>query len=83
MRKRLKALEATVVQEGLILTEAQVVAWEKVTAEKEAPGEFESAYPGYGGAQNTFSVGTLTGRRPDLPTDLHRHRQQSGLREAG
>ena len=45
----------------LILTESQLAALEKAKADKEAHGEFDSACPGYCGAQDTFYVGTLKG----------------------
>lgn len=60
-KKRLKALEAKVAQDGFILTEAQVVALEKAKQEKQTHGEIETEHPGYLGAQDTFYVGNLKG----------------------
>jgi transposase InsO family protein len=60
-KKRLKALEAKVAQEGGVPTESRLVALEKAKADKEAHGEFQSEHPGYCLAQDTFYVGDLKG----------------------
>ncbi len=60
-KKRLKALEAKVAQEHIVLTEDQLKALEKAKEEKEAYGEIETEHPGYLGAQDTFYIGTLKG----------------------
>ncbi len=60
-KKRLKALEAKVAQEGIILTEGQLRALEKAKDEKMAEGEIETAHPGYLGAPDTYYVGTIKG----------------------
>lgn len=61
LKKRLKALEKKVANEGVILTESQLQALEKAKSEKEAHGEIESEHPGYLGAQDTYYVGTIKG----------------------
>ncbi|HYH15266.1 MAG TPA: IS481 family transposase [Flavisolibacter sp.] len=58
---RLKALEAKVAQDGLVLTEAQVVALERKKQEQESKGEIETHHPGYLGAQDTYYVGYIKG----------------------
>lgn len=60
-KKRLKALEAKVAKEGIILSESQLAALEKAKEEKVARGEIETHHPGYLGAQDTYFVGTIKG----------------------
>ena len=60
-KKRLKALEAKVASEGILLNDAQVAALEKKKDDGEACGEIETAHPGYLGSQDTFCVGNLKG----------------------
>lgn len=61
LKKRLKALEARSAQEGILLTEEQIAALEKMKSQKEAHGEIETHHPGYLGAQDTYFVGTMKG----------------------
>jgi len=58
---RLKALEAKVANDGIILSDAQVAALEKKKHDDEACGEIETLHPGYLGSQDTFYVGNLKG----------------------
>jgi transposase InsO family protein len=59
--KRLKALEAKVAQDGIILTEAQLIAMERKKEQREAHGEIETEHPGYLGSQDTYYVGNIKG----------------------
>lgn len=60
-KKRLKALEEKVANDGIILSDAQVAALEKKKHDDEACGEIETHHPGYLGSQDTFYVGNLKG----------------------
>jgi transposase InsO family protein len=60
-KRRLKALEKKVAEEGIILTEDQVAALERKKDDDVACGEIETAHPGYLGSQDTFYVGNMKG----------------------
>lgn len=60
-KKRLKALEAKVANDGIILSDAQLNALEKVKNKREATGEIETIHPGYLGSQDTYYVGNIKG----------------------
>ena len=59
--KRLKHLEARIAEEGLILTEAQLMALERKKERRESFGEIETEHPGYLGSQDTYYVGNIKG----------------------
>jgi transposase InsO family protein len=61
-KKRLNRLEEKAAQEGIVYTEAQLVALEMAKREREShPDEIETAHPGYLISQDTFYVGYLKG----------------------
>lgn len=60
-KKRLKALEAKVANDGIILSDEQLAALEKMKKQKEAHGEIETEFPGYLGAQDTYLVANVKG----------------------
>jgi Transposase and inactivated derivatives len=60
-QKRLKALEAKVAQDNIILTDVQVAALERKKHDQESKGEIETHHPGYLGAQDTYYVGYIKG----------------------
>lgn len=55
-KKRLKALEEKVANDGIILSDTQIAALKKKKHDDEACGEIETAHPG---SQDTFYVGNL------------------------
>ena len=82
MKKRLKALEAKVAQEGLVLTESQLAALEKAKSEKEAQWRVQEQMSGLLRRPGYVLRRQHEGGRPDLPADLHRHLRQGRPRKA-
>src|SRR5512143_1538865 len=61
-KKRLNVLEEKAAQEGIVYTEAQLIALEAAKREREShPDEIETEHPGYLLSQDTFYVGYLKG----------------------
>lgn len=56
-KKRLRALEAKIAQDGIQLNDQQIAALERKHEDDVACGEIETAHPGYLGSQDTFYVG--------------------------
>lgn len=70
-RKRLRALEAKSAQDGLVLTEAQVLARERGRQDNEAHGEFEERVPGLLRRPGQLLRRHVEGRGAGLPADFH------------
>ena len=60
-KKRLKALEAKVAEDGIVLSDIQVATLKKKKHDDESCGEIETAHPCYLGSQDTFYVGNIKG----------------------
>jgi hypothetical protein len=82
MNKRLKALEAKSAQEGLVLTEAQVVALKKGQDRKGSPWRVRERASGLLRRPGYVLCRQSEGCWPRLPADLHRYLLQGRLRQA-
>jgi hypothetical protein len=82
MKKRLRALEAKVAQEGIVLTETQLAALEKAKADKEAHGELESECPGLLRGAGRLLRGDAEGRGPHTSSPSSTPRRRWGSRSS-
>jgi hypothetical protein len=81
-KARLKALEAKMVRENLVLTESRLAALERAEEEKEAHGEMEAEHPGCLGSAGHLLCREYQRCCTYLPTDLHRHVYEGGVLQA-
>jgi hypothetical protein len=81
MNKRFKALELKSAQEGLMLTQTQVIALEK-PKDREGASGMRGKHPGYCGDQDTFYVGKSERGRTGLSADSSSPLTQGDLRPA-
>jgi Winged helix-turn helix len=82
MKKRLKALEAKSAQEGLVLTEAQLVALEEGQDREGGAWRVRERASGLLRRPGHVLCRQSEGGRTRLSADFHRHLHQSGLRQA-
>ena len=82
MKKRLKALEAKVAQEGLVLSESQLAALEKAKSEKGGAWRVRERMSGLLRRPGYVLGRQHEGGRPHLPADLYRHLRQGRPRQA-
>ncbi len=80
MKKRLKALEARSAQEGIVLTEEQIVALEKAKSLKRSPRRNRNSSPGLSGVSGHVFCGNHERSRPHLSANLRRYLFPCGSR---
>ncbi len=81
-KKRLKALETKAGKEGLVLTEAQVIALERAKEEKNSTRRDRNASSRLPGSARHLLRRYHQRSRPDLPADFYRHLYQGCFRQA-
>jgi transposase len=82
IKKRLKALEAKMAQERLVLTEAQLAALEESQGREGNPRRIRQRMPRLLRRPRHLLCRHAEGGWAGLPADLHRHLRQGGVRQA-
>ena len=77
-KKRLRALEAKVANDGIVLNDVQLAALEKAKNKREATGEIETMHPGLPRVTGYLLRGQYQRHRAHLSTNFCRYLFQSG-----